>query len=834
MTSIDHNLPPQPTPFIGRQEELADLGKLLLEPSCRLLTLTGPGGIGKTRLAIQAAEQVLESFPDGVSFVPLQPVSSIDFLIPAIAEALKLSFHSSESPRDLLLNALRQKHLLLILDNFEHLLEASELIPAMLEAAPRLKVLVTSREVLELQEEWVRPIAGLTYPEETWLGEIETYSAVQLFTERARRVQAGFSLARDRECAVRICQLVQGMPLAIELAAAWLSSLSCPQVAAEIQNSLDFLATSLRNLPERHRNLRAVFEQSWKMLSETQREVYKRLSIFQGGFERQAAQFVASADLLSLHALVDKSLLRLTPYGRYEIHAVLRQFAQEKLAERAAGYDETRRSHCDYYAAFLEQQEVELKGTGQAQALAAIEVEIDNLRVAWRAAVEEGNQAAVRRSMGGLLIYYHARAFFEEGTGVFHRAASRWEESSSPLLGDLFLHEAWFEAVIGRGPAAAYLYEQGLEFIPGDQWRPTTPMALVGLTFLNWMIPEKGWMTEKARPAFQHVLSRCEQDGDRWGEAWMLYGLGMLAHHEDNDLQECERLMQRSAERFQRHGDLWASTFPLHHLGILYERQEKYLEARSIFHETLAICRQIGDAGGIEFALGQLSSLAAHEQDYAQSWQYLMDALRLAYRIQRDLSMTFHLFGVGELLSELGHTSRSVEVFAFLYKFAPYEGVREYVQQPLDRLRAKLPPKVYESARQRGESYEFSQLVDSLANELPAADLPAPLRALPDRATSVSEEIATAPPEAISRLSILHSSEYPTQEAVLRLTEALSRRELEVLSLVAAGYSNREIARQLVVTVGTVKKHLNNIFGKLQVSNRTQAVARARELRLLS
>jgi DNA-binding CsgD family transcriptional regulator len=363
--------------------------------------------------------------------------------------------------------------------------------------------------------------------------------------------------------------------------------------------------------------------------------------------------------------------------------------------------------------------------------------------------------------------------------------------------------------VIGRGPAGAYLYQKGLEFIPGDQWRPTTPMTLAGLTYLNWMIPEKGWMQEKARPAFQHVLSRCERDGDRWGEAWILYGLGMLAHHEDNDLQQCERLMQHSAERFQRHGDLWASTFPLHHLGILYERQGNYLEARSIFHETLAICRQVGDAGGIEFALGQLSSLAAHEQDYAQSWGYLMDALRLAYRIQRDLSMTFHLFGVGELLAEVGHTNRSVEVFAFLYQFAPYEGVREYVKQPLDALRAKLPPEDYEAARRRGESYAFNQLLESLSDELTAAELPTPLPALPGGAGSVRQGRAA------------------------ELPEALSRRELEVLSLVAAGHSNREIARQLVVTVGTVKKHLNNIFGKLQVSSRTQAAARARELHLL-
>ena len=805
MFSIEYSLPSQSTPFIGRQEELAEICALLADPACRLLTLTGPGGIGKTRLAVQAAGQMLDSFPDGLFFVPLQAASSADYLIPAIADAIRLSFHSSESPRNLLLQALRPKRALLILDNFEHLFEAVDLIPQMLAAAPQLKVLVTSREVLELQEEWVRPVAGLSYPEGDEPEEHEAYSAVELFKEAARRARPDFSLARERDCVVRICQLVQGMPLAIELAAAWLRALPCAEILSEIQNSLDFLATAMRNVPERHRSLRAVFEPSWNMLSSRQQEVFELLSIFQGGFERPAAQAVAGADLPALHALVDKSLLRVSPSGRYEIHEVLRQFAREKLAGRPAGDRTARQKHCEYCASFLEQKEAVLRRPGQAAALDAIERELDNLRVAWRYAIENSSEQPVRQSMGALLIYYHARAHFEEGAEAFHRAADRWENSPGFLLGELYLHEAWFEAVIGRGQAAAYLFEKGLELIPAETLNPTTRMTLVGINYTGWLSDAKTRTKDKISQIYRDLLARCEGSGDAWGMGWMQYGLGLLAHYEENDPQACEAWMHGSVDSFRRQGDLWASTFPLHHLGVLYEHLERYLEARTIYHETLAICRQVGDAGGVEFALGQLGQLAAHEQDFAQSWPYYIDAMQLAYSIQRDLSMTFHMFEMGDLLYRFGRRARAVEIFAFLVRFTPYEAARDYIQQRLDEIRLAMPADEFEAARRRGEAGEYRRLVEELSTELAAAELPSVLPDLPGGAATGRG-----------------------------LVEPLSPRELEVLALVAAGHSNREIARMLVVTEGTVKKHINNIFGKLQARSRTQAVARARELRLLA
>jgi predicted ATPase len=224
-------LPSQPTPFVGRERELAEIDQLLGDPACRLLALVGPGGIGKTRLAIEAAANRVDSFGDGVFFVPLQPLASADYLVPAIAEVLQFPFAGQESAREMLVGYLGDKQMLLLLDNFEHLLAGVDLLPAILNAAPGVRLLVTSREVLGLREEWIRTVDGLSYPDTDRVESVSEFASVRLFTQRARQVRADFDLDLDRACVVRICRLVQGMPLAIELAAAWLKTLPCTDVA---------------------------------------------------------------------------------------------------------------------------------------------------------------------------------------------------------------------------------------------------------------------------------------------------------------------------------------------------------------------------------------------------------------------------------------------------------------------------------------------------------------------------------------------------------------------------------------------------------------------------
>lgn len=408
-------LPSHSTPFVGRERELRELSDMLTDPVCRLLTIFGPGGIGKTRLTIETAAQNQPLFPDGVVFVPLQPLLAADEIPSAIAAVLALQLMGRDNPLAQMLNYLRDKHMLLVLDNMEHLLDGSDLLSTMLAAAPGLKLLVTSRELLNLQEEWLYPLDGLDIPADHTAADLSRNSAVQLFVERARRVRRDFALAAERDSVVRICQLVEGLPLAIELAAVWTKTLPCAVIAAEIGRNLAFLATSLRNVPERHRSMRATFDQSWGLLTEEQRQVFQRLAVFRGGLAHDAAEQVAGASLPILATLVEKSLVRHEPGGRYHLHELLRQYAEEHLRALPEMAHQTQQAHSSYYMALLAEQRVPITGGDQLAALAHIGCEFENMRVAWRWAVDHADMAAIGQAAHTLSLYYRIQGSYQEG-----------------------------------------------------------------------------------------------------------------------------------------------------------------------------------------------------------------------------------------------------------------------------------------------------------------------------------------------------------------------------------------------------------------------------------
>ena len=409
------NLPSQLTTFVGRDLEIAELTNLLTDPNIRLLTLLGAGGIGKTSLAIQTSLSLVQNFADGTSFVNLATLSSSELLIPTIADALNLNFSNEVAPKVQLLEFLSQKELLLILDNFEHLMAGAEVILGILEASPKCKILVTSRESLNFQGEYLYELSGLNYPQNVD-DLLEDYDAIRLFVSSARRAKPNFSLGEDRVYVAQICKLLQGLPLGIELAAAWLRLLSPEEIAKEITKSFDLLETSYKDLPERHRSLRAVFEYSWNMLAKKEQEALKRLAVFQGGFSKDAAQTVAGTSIQSLLVLVNKSLLRHEPSGRFISLMGVQQFSEQKLAEEATAYKtDLRKGHCEYFLSLAEEAEAELTSKDQEKWLRRLTAEQDNLRAALSWSVTQ-QEADMGLKLGGALWrFWYMRGHFIEG-----------------------------------------------------------------------------------------------------------------------------------------------------------------------------------------------------------------------------------------------------------------------------------------------------------------------------------------------------------------------------------------------------------------------------------
>ena len=396
------NLPVLLTPFVGREAMLVELKERLQDPDCRLLTLVGPGGSGKTRLALEAAAVQLANYTHGVFFGSLAPLQSVEAIVPTVAEALGFSLHEEVEPRRQLLDYLRQKSVLLILDNFEHLLADAELVTDILRAASEVRILATSRERLNVQGEHVFPVAGMAFPDRETAADAPDHSAVKLFVQSAQRARPDFELqGDDLRYMVRICRLVEGIPLAILLAAGWVEMLAPAEIATEIGQSLDFLETDLRDVPERQRSMRAVFDHSYRLLAEREREVLQALSVFRGGFTREAAQRVADAPLRELIALVHKSLLHRMPRGRYELHELLRQYVADKL-ETSGEANAARDAHSVYYADFLYQREEDLKGRRQLGALDEIEADFENVRAAWIWAIKQMNYTVIGQLLRSL------------------------------------------------------------------------------------------------------------------------------------------------------------------------------------------------------------------------------------------------------------------------------------------------------------------------------------------------------------------------------------------------------------------------------------------------
>lgn len=846
-----HNLPAALTPFIGRDAECAQVIARLRQPSSRLLTITGAGGVGKTRLALQAAQALIPApsvdtpFAHGVYLAPLATLGEHetpgDLLAATMVSALGIALAGSEPPADQVLQYLREKNVLLLVDNLEHVPGGLSFITSLLQAAPALKIMVTSRQRLGMRSEQVIELLGLPFPSPEQPTTVEaqaSYPAINMFVQSAQALQLDFTLNAETTPAVtRICQLVEGLPLGIELAAAWIRVLSCDEIAQEIGRNLDFLSSAMHDLPERQRSLRAVFDYSWNLLNASEQQALRQLAVFRGSFTREAAGAVLSSKfkvqssepsttkLLTLNselltllaALVDKSLVRRVPaegVPRYEILELLRQYLAEHLA-RAGEADAAATGHSAYYSAWMSVRTAELRGKEQAAALAAIGGEIKQIRAAWRWAVANADSAALGNAADSLFHFYDMRSWFHEGAEAFGAAsqalAARPAAADHLVYGKLLARLGWFTFYLGRQLEAKALFEQSLAIL-----RQLDARADLVFT-LNYLGAVCSYLGDyvQTRALCRESLAIAEALGDDYGRAIACNILGQTAY-EGGDYTEAQAWSQRSFALEQQIGNGWSMAFSLTNLGKVAYTLGEYAEARWFFEQSLQTRTGLGDTRGVAICYNRLGDAAMALGSPAEAGQRYAQSFELVREIGNQWGMAESLSNLGQLASNQARDPAATRLLQEALRLAL--GTQSAPQ--VVTIMAALAPIV----RRAGQPAWADELAQFVAAELISFDSyrPQAERLLNWTQTGVaapSLEQAITEAQAAPRLV-----ERTTPAAAPASHPAgLTAREIAVLRLVAQGLTDAQVAEKLVLSPRTVSTHLTSIYGKLQVNSRSAA-----------
>ena len=737
--SRKHHVPVHPAPFIGREKELDEIIRLLRESPYRLLTLLGPGGSGKTRLALQAGatlEQEVEApFRDEVWFIPLAPLTGPKSILSGIAQSLGMARPVSGSDtHDVFLDEIRGRQMLLILDNFEHLLnpDSTGLIAEILGASPRTRILITSRERLNVEGEYVFPVAGLEVPtQDALLSSREgnavfgTFSALQLFEQCAIRVQPNFKVSDENyRSVVDICSAVQGMPLAIELAASWVEIYSPPEIHQEILRSLDFLQSDWRDLPDRQRSLRAVFDSSWSLLDKTTRPVIKALSVFRSSFTREAAQAISCASAKTLLDLTHKSWIQRLSNGRYQIHELLRQFAFEKLESEQATFGLVMKQYSNYYAAYAARLWEDMKGAYQQRAFSGMEREFDNIYVAWSWLASQKEMEIAIQNMLAILFHYaelrgkthtliqmldlalESLTSSKQGAQVLQQeivlrsAKGAFFQDGFPLrynfppdviypMGIASVRRAWslaqkqeaFPKLGFWGILLSYIYGRAIEFDEGvHQLKQLLPLFEragkawelgTGYLHLIKLLIPNGQYGSRLQKQLADYLSRAQElfaslgDALNTGHIMILWG---DLKFQQQDLEGAIEQWKLARNSFLNAGEWAAATHMLWQLSDAYLQVGDFPKAFAGYREIANIYSERGLRNQQVSALSKESYEKARHGDLEEALQIRRTCLDIILEIGPVYQFAWNYWEMGELLRLKGDSEAAAEWYARAYQ----------------------------------------------------------------------------------------------------------------------------------------------------------------------
>jgi predicted ATPase len=647
-TKLSNALPMRGTSFVGRDVELTELATLLNKPNVSLLTLFGTAGVGKTRLALQLAheQQKLETFKDGVYFVALESLTDASLIHTTLLNYLGLGQQGKAEPLEQLTAFFGDKHILLVLDNFEHLVSGAMLVSLLLGNCPNLKVLVTSRETLKLEEENIFALEGLPTPQ-TSSDDAKLSDAVQLFKERAQQVQPHFGFNEQLPYVIRICQLLEGLPLGIELAASWVRIMSCAEIANEIERGLELLSSTAQNIPERHRSLRAAFEYSWNLLSPKEQEVLRKLAVFRGGFRREAASEVAGATIPVLASLVDKSLIRVLPTGRYDFHPLLQQFAGEKLAKNGEEKASVEDRHGNYYLKFLETTKQNFREGKQEEALRQLDEEIENAFRAWQWESDVGHTEKLLASLGAFKTFFTQRGRNREGEQFFAAAIKKLDAAKSSdqrLLAHLLSSQAWSHYDLGNWPEATTLAKQGLELAHATD---DTLAQFSNCNVLACVLMDKGEHAE-AKFYSQESLHYARASNDIHLVIAALNNLGGL-ENELEHLGEAEKYYREALKLCRETKDFMLMTSAMNNLGFVLKETHRLQEATRLLEESLAMSRSMNLRPSQMYAVVTLAMIYDELGQIVKSIDYARAGLEIAKLSGATMQQTF----IEELLEKI-------------------------------------------------------------------------------------------------------------------------------------------------------------------------------------